>query len=136
MDEFAELENDLSEEYDSSSLNPKLDGNLKKGLIFLSLFSMIVIIGGIFLINSSIEEGEKAKKEDQEKGLLYCSTLYGPSGEVIGTDNSDTEYCNQEDSLFDDFCCGIIFLLIGCVGAMGSILALFRNRVQILNDQI
>ena len=34
MDEFAELENDLSEEYDSSSVNPKLDGNLKKRSTF------------------------------------------------------------------------------------------------------
>ena len=121
-------------EYESSPVNHKLNKNQKKGLLISSLVSIIVITCGVFLTNSGIEQGERANEEQEEKGLLYCSTLYGSDGEVIGTDNSDTEYCNQENTMFDNFCFGVIVLLIGSVVAISSFVVLLRRRVRLLKQ--
>ena len=121
-------------EYESSPVNHKLNKNQKKGLLISSLVSIIVITCGVFLTNSGIEQGERANEEQEEKGLLYCSTLYGSDGEVIGTDNSDTEYCNQENTMFDNFFFGVIVLLIGSVVAISSFVVLLRRRVRLLKQ--
>jgi len=110
-------------EYESSSDNGKLNQTQKIVLVILLLISIMIIVYGTLLVISGIEEDERAKEEQEEKGILYCADIWD-----LG--NSESEYCNQEEPMFDDMCYGVIFLLIGVGIGISTFIARFRGRVR------
>ncbi len=108
-------------EYESSSDNGRLNLT-NKMVLALSLISIMIISSGAFLINASFVEEELDEShtecEFEREGLWFIpSDCAFDSGE-------------QPDSKFDEFCGGIIFLLIGFGIGISTLIVRYRGRVR------
>ena len=94
----------------------------KISIATLSLISLIVLVYGTSLVISGIEEDRKRSDEQKEKGLFYCDSFFG------GDDNSESEYCNYEES--DDFFYGSCLIIIGLILGVSVFVTLLKSRVR------
>ena len=113
-------------EYGTSHNVGGLNRPQKISIATLSLISLIVLVYGISLVISGIEEGRKRSDEQKEKGLFYCDSLFGED------DNSETEYCNYEKS--GDFFYGSCLVIIGLILGISAFVTLLKSRVRFEKD--
>ena len=109
-------------EYGTNHEAGELNRPQKISIATLSLISLIVLVYGISLVISGIEEDRKRSEEQREKGLFYCDSLFGED------DNSETEYCNYEKS--GDFFYGSCLIIIGLILGLSVFVTLLKSRAR------
>ena len=113
-----EFEYESSSDNGNSNLTPKM-------VLVLSSISIMIISSGFFLINESLTKdeyiGPTTECEFEREGLWFipsdCEQVY-------------PEDYQEYDSKSDEFCGGIIFLLIGFGIGITTFVARFRGRVR------
>ena len=109
-------------EYDKNHDVEGLNRPQKITIVILSLISLMVLVYGISLVISGMEEDRKRSEEQNEKGLFYCDSFFGEN------DNSETEYCNYEES--GDLFYGSCLIIIGLILGISVFITLLKSRVR------